>query len=261
MIATHLGTEVVGHDDGSKDGMYDLEIRYPDGRRGAIEVVAAADPEAIQFWNLANGGGTRWVEKGISGGWAVECKPSTRVKDLRSQLPLLLKGYESLGITQFDSRRRTASHPLDEIAQCLGITHAMQSSTDFPGSIYLMIDLPAERTGTMVSENADAAAAWIGSFLKETRQQDVLSKLRASGVDERHAFVIFPGFSTAPYSVIDPLIRPNCLPPTIDPELPDEVTDVWMASTWSVRRALFWSSIHGWQSVWVEHQPDDHPED
>ena len=30
MIAAHLGTEVIGHDDGSDDGMFDLAILYPD---------------------------------------------------------------------------------------------------------------------------------------------------------------------------------------------------------------------------------------
>ena len=136
----------------------------------------------------------------------------------------------------------------------------MQSPTDFPGSIYLMIDLPSERTGALVSENPDAAAAWVGSFLKETRQLDVLTKLGASGAAERHAFVILPGFTTAPYRVVDPLVRASCLPPTVDPLLPEEVTDVWMASTWSTRRALFWSSIHGWQSVWVEPEAGERRE-
>ena len=57
-MAEALGVEVVQHDDGSRDGMHDLDILRAD-RRDAAEVTAAADAESIQLWKLVTDRGDR----------------------------------------------------------------------------------------------------------------------------------------------------------------------------------------------------------
>jgi hypothetical protein len=42
-----LECDVIDHDDGSAPGMYAFTIRYRNRRVGALEVTAAADPDAI----------------------------------------------------------------------------------------------------------------------------------------------------------------------------------------------------------------------
>jgi hypothetical protein len=86
-------------DDGSRPGMHDLEVIYPDGGSAAVEVTAAADRDSIEFWNLANGQG-RWIEPGLAGGWSVELLPTARVKTLRKELPRLLRILEGMGATR-----------------------------------------------------------------------------------------------------------------------------------------------------------------
>ncbi len=60
-------------------------------------------------------------------------------------------------------------------------------------------------------------AQWIGDWLREPEQGDVLGKLAASGTVERHVFIFVTGFSPAPFQVQymlmsdDPPCRPSPL--------------------------------------------------
>lgn len=248
VIQSHLGVPVEQHDDDSSDSMHDLTIEYAD-RSAAVEVVAAGDAETIEFWNLANSS-DGWQASGILGGWAVECSPTTRVKRLRRELPNLLASWEDQGTTSYrESLNRRTGGQRSGLATELGIKSAFQSETSFPGSIYLTVELPRERAGGMVADCGDPAAEWIGQFLREDSQRDVLSKLRSSSSRERHAFVVLPGFTTAPFPVFDVLRRDPTPLPLKSPSLPSEVTHVWLMSTWSAGSALYWSEGSGWVVV------------
>lgn len=109
------------------------------------------------------------------------------------------------------------------------VDSAAQYGTDYPGTIYLTIELPRERRGGMVAESGDALSPWVGRHLRN--HQDVLEKLRRSGAEERHAFIILPGFSTAPFTVADLFMRHEPPLPTSAPDLPPEVTHAWVVST------------------------------
>ncbi len=78
MIAAATGLQVVQHDDGSADGMHDLDLFEGQHRIGAIEVTAAADGELIALWNLMNGRGDRWIEPDLKGGWMVTLRLAAR---------------------------------------------------------------------------------------------------------------------------------------------------------------------------------------
>jgi hypothetical protein len=47
LLRTTLGVDVSQHDDGARDSMYDLDVTYPDGRRGVAEVVSTRDRGAL----------------------------------------------------------------------------------------------------------------------------------------------------------------------------------------------------------------------
>jgi hypothetical protein len=110
MISAELGLPVEKHDEGSFPGMYDLMID-PKGRCGAVEVTACTDPESTETWNLMNGGGDVWVVDGLSGGWLVTVFPSSRVQQLKAELPTLLRGFEAAGITNLDQAGAGPSLP------------------------------------------------------------------------------------------------------------------------------------------------------
>ena len=242
LIARHLAVIVEQHDDGLSPSMHDLQFRYFDGRRGAVEVTSAADPELIQWWNLANGRDGRWQEEGLTGGWIVVADPSSRVRQLHDQLPGFLAVLENQKLTNLKVKNWGRADPNANFARRLGVISACQSGTEFPGSIYLTVDLPLERSAGMVADNGDAAAEWVGDSLPE----DVVSKLRRSGAEERHAFVILPPLTTAPFEVSYLLIREDAVLPTVDPRLPDGVTHVWIVSTLSSGIGFYWDPESGW---------------
>ncbi len=248
MIQVALGVPVRTHDDGSMPGMHDLRIVYPDRPSGAVEVTAAADPDAIALWKLVNGSGERWIEPELIGGWMVELNPTARAKRLRSALPGLLRVLESQGLGSL----RPRGHPStanEDFARDLGVRGLHQSGTQYPGSIYVTLHLPAERSGGWVADNGDALALWIGDFiLHEPARRDVLEKLARSGAEDRHVFVLLPGFTTAPFGVSDLLMRGGPPLPLVAPQLPAEVTHTWAVSTWNSGSGFRWDPQIGWST-------------
>lgn len=133
-------------------------------------------------------------------------------------------------------------------ARALGIVSANKSETDFPGSIYLTIEQPHERTGGVVDSTGSAVPGWVRDFLLDAHQSDVLNKLARSRAAERHACILLPGFTNAPFGVVDMLLRnEDDVVPTTSPDLPDEVTHVWLMTFWNVGSGLRWSPIGGWE--------------
>lgn len=243
---THVlsNVEVRQHDDQSHDSMYDLDLIYPDGSKAAVEVTSAVDGESVALWKLMNGDG-RWQEPSLIGGWSVSLVPSARAKVIKSRLPILLADFERRGLTRFEPSTFPAD-PRDALARSLGVASAWQGPTDYPGSVYLTIELPSERSGGMVADTGDALATWLSEWTHESHQNDNRRKLASSSATERHLFILVSGFTTAPFSVTDLLMRDHAPLPTIDPDLPDEITDVWVMSTWNSGDGFRWSSPRGW---------------
>jgi hypothetical protein len=108
------------------------------------------------------------------------------------------------------------------------------------------VDLPIDRTAGFVADPGEALSNWVGEFLAGEGRRDVRDKLRSSGAEERHVFLVMPGFATAEFAVVDLLMRDNAPLPLVDPNLPHEVSHVWAASTWTTDQGIKWSPIEGW---------------
>jgi hypothetical protein len=70
---------------------------------------------------------------------------------------------------------------------------------------------------------------------------------RSVGADERHLFVVFPGFADAPFAETYLLMRPEAPSQTIPPDLPQEVTHIWAAGNWDSGDGMRWSPVGGWE--------------
>ena len=130
----------------------------------------------------------------------------------------------------------------ERYAYDLGIHWVSQHGTDFRGSICPNLRQPIERTAGFVADNGDAVASWVGDWLTEPQQADVLAKLRLARADEYHAFLIVPSIAVAPFGVVDALWRGSL--PAVRPSLPEPITDVWVVSAWRAAKGLRWSG--GW---------------
>jgi len=244
-IKAELGVDVEVHDDGSAPSMYDLNILFPDRAPGAVEVTAAADQESIQLGKLVYDG-ERWVIPDIAGGWAAVLHPTARMKDLKAQLPALLQTLESRGIHWAQPEVWWEPGPYDDALRALGILHLFQSGTDYPGSVYLNIEQGLERTAGVVSADGRPLLEWLADWLARPDKADNLAKLGASGAEERHLFLVMPVFVEAPFAVADLLMRDGAPLPDDDPNLPPEVTHVWVVSTWDSGAGMRWAPNAGW---------------
>jgi hypothetical protein len=248
MVSAALSVPVTQHDDGTRDGMHDLDIHLPDGTMAAMEVTAAADAESIELWNLVNGKTERWIEPALRQGWMVTLQSSARAKRVMSELPVVLAELEASGVSEYRTAwtGRGLGDPWARHLLDLGVTDLRGGPTDYPGVIYLTIELEPERSGGMVDVESKEVPAWVTTFLASDELRDVRSKLARSGAEQRHAFVIMPGFSTAPFCVTDMLWRDDGVPPT-PPSLPPEITHVWLVGTWNIGTGVRWSPMGGWQ--------------
>jgi hypothetical protein len=241
------GCTVEAHDDGSRPGMYDLKIVYPDGSIGAVEVTAAADAGRVELWREIRKRVLIRREPDLIGGWLVRVLSSARARDLDRRLTGLLRELERGGRTAVRGIRGSTD-PLEAQASSLGVIEAIQSPTDRQGSIYVMPpeDSP-EPMGGYASLTGDPLALWLGDWTNEPSRSDNVSKLRKADATERHLFILVPGFTAAPFAVIDLLISPEAPIPTIPPVLPAGVTDVWVMSTWDSGGGFWWSHESGWR--------------
>lgn len=233
------------HDDGSQSGMYDVEIAYPDGSLGALEITAAADAQQVELWKLIGGQGKRWLVPGLTGGWVVSVMPTARARPMYERVPGLLRGLERDGIPVLWGKRSSAD-PLAALAGELRIVEARQGPTAHPGSIYPMIHQPLEQMGGYSPQTGDPLARWLDEWLAEPTQADNVQKVARSKAQEKHIFVLVRGFSPAPYPVVDLLISPGAPLPVIPPALPAPITHVWAMSGWSMGGGFRWSPAQGW---------------
>lgn len=243
MVSTALDAEVTCHDDGSRPGMYDLDI----GDFGAVEVTAAIEPDAHTLWKLINDRDHRWIDPRIQGAWIVHLVPTARAKEVERDLPALLHHWQQFGVDHYRDPE-WASAARDAEAFALGVTSAHRGDdTSFPGTIYPLIELPLEQVGGIVADSGDGLVEWAIPWIGDPVRSDNLDKLRRSGKPQRHLFVFIPPWTTAPWPAVDVLLRHDSPPlPTTSPVLPEPLTHLWFASGWSVPYGLRWAPDVGW---------------
>jgi len=234
------GVTVGQHDDNTAPSMHDLDLSIGGTRTfGAMEVTMAADRDLIPGLKLLS----RWDEPrivpGLIGQWVVWVSMTARnIKLLPLELPSLLLEVEKVGFT--DELIRKAAE--------LGIAWAQPGGTKFPGSISVVPELPPHQAGGAVASTGDALSEWISKWIIEPLRSDNLRKLQRSAVGERHLFVIIPGFgSMASFPVTDLLMRTDAPLPTVNPQLPSEITHVWVMGTWAAH-GFRWSPDQGWKT-------------
>ena len=218
--------------------MYDLDLLRAGAVFGACEVTSATDGESVAVWKHANGG-DRWTERSLRGGWLVSVTPQCMVKNLRRSLPGVLERLEQPGSAP-------GIGEVDDLLTTLGVVSVEPVRTDHPGTIYVTISRHARYTGGWVADTGNGLVSWSDKWIAEPGQADNLAKLRSAAAVERHLFVVLPGFTTAPFSAADLLMRPDAPLPEIAPTLPVGLTHLWVMSTWNIGDLFHWSPT-GWQ--------------
>lgn len=234
IVEKELKQTVVINDNGSAPGMYDLRIGLAGAPKVAIECVGAVDPIFTETWNVGPAKGP--LKLSITGDWMIEISPKARIKAIVQQVEQLLRNLEERGIHKVN-----ADHWLkwDDAAlfnefESLKIKHASCYRLVGTGKVHLGM----AGIGGAVDDRGDALPEWVGEFLRDSGQQDVLFKLQRSGATDCHAFLIVT-FAGAPWPVESHLTGGFDHLPIQAPDLPPPVTGVWVVSGMG-QRGLRW---------------------
>lgn len=239
-IAAALRAPVERTDDGSRPGMCDLEIRYPDGRRGAVEVVSTRDDPTEQLASATLGKG-HIADSALTRAWGVSVAPVTIVKNMTDRLPGFLARLEASGVERAQRRRQDDPwrHEMEHLGINLCYSHPA-TDTVVPG-----FRLFPSSTGTFV-KGIDTAVQRCETFLAAYAQRDVVKKLRAAGADERHAVVVV----TVHWLDVEYEIRCGRALPAAPPVLPNGIDALWMVALWGgPTRAVYWTGDRGWADI------------
>ncbi|MDQ3765215.1 MAG: hypothetical protein M3460_28120 [Actinomycetota bacterium] len=238
-VAAALHAPVERTDDGSRPGMCDLEIQYPDGRRGAVEVVSTRDYQTEQFASATLGKG-HIAHSALTRVWGVSVAPEATVKKMVARLPGFLARLEANGV---EGAQRGQYGPWLREMEDLGIDLCWSSpaiDTVVPG--FRLFPFP---TGAW-SKGIDTAVQRCEKFLAADAQSDVVNKLRAAGADERHAVVVV----TRHWLDVEDEIRCGRALPVASPVFPKEIDVLWMVVLWGgPTRAVYWTGDRGWADI------------
>jgi hypothetical protein len=167
-------------DDGSEPMMYDLDLRWPDGRVEALEVTKATSASMRQlFARLRRQGMIAATECARS--WVVPLATyDTDVRAVRTRIDHLLSLVEQAGLTSFGERDERRSLAVARVRR-LGVNGAY-SYPPKDGEPTIRLELPV-RAWWQQPEAVNAVV--------EDHAARNAEKLTRSGRAERHLFVLF----------------------------------------------------------------------
>ncbi|MFI8988689.1 hypothetical protein ACIG63_27395 [Streptomyces antimycoticus] len=262
IVGTALGAPTERWDVGALEKAHDFWVLPTSGRQ-AVEVVQWADRDAIadeaaraRFFSTSSSR----VHDGLKETWSLLVDEDSAIwgqrredgrrtrrgpyKLLRQALGPALLELEAMGVHRVDAHRdfsypfAPAENPRHKL-----ISLGVHQAETMPSTRSPEILLSALR-GFTVPGDADMASL-LTDFLTDAPQRDVLDKLARSGASRRHAFVWLHRSSLGPFLS---LWRDGELPTTA-PNLPAEVTTVWLGKIGDWRTAVCWDASTGWQRV------------
>lgn len=250
VIARLTGGRVVIQDDGSADRMPDIRIEHRCLRPTFVEVWTDTNPSyAAMYSSLMKAGNGLPLEltmPGLVRVWWVVISGSANVVRLRAELGPLLAELEREGLTfeRTGEVERSDDPRLKELS-CRGVVRVSSRPRleGEPGTIRL---LPNGISGSPTIA-WDSVVDWLGRTMFSARFDDVRSKLAATGAGARHAFV-GPTFSS-PSDVFFALGAFEESLPHDPPDLPPEITHLWLMRVSPPGRCLAWFPSVGWFDV------------
>jgi hypothetical protein len=252
LVEVVLGVPVRQYDTNSGQSVPDLRISYPDGRRGYVEVFG--DPAREEWRELSSvvrrrsGESSTLALRGCKYDWWVYITLETEVKELAVRLPDLLRQLDQAG-ELFEQRidptlrKRNLASPVGAVVIRELRVERIVAGPPAQGEAAVHLVLPN------VSGPADVDSGrlidWSAQLLRSPATEDVRRKLAETDAEERHAFVIAGwGSEWAVLHALSP--EAGTVLPDRAPELPPEVTHLWLLGKAPADRLITWSPACGW---------------
>jgi hypothetical protein len=228
--------QVCLHDDGSRPGMFDLWLCWPNQHVEAMEVTTETAPDLRQLGNRLDVQGAVIATKS-SRDWFVYLEVGTTdVRNVRAKIDRLLGLVEEAGITRFGRPEEHSSVAVARVRRQLGVNYAFsrEAAGEKP-----RIQLILPMHGWFIRPEVVNEAV-------ERHAQLNAEKLSRAGHKERHLFMLIEPISKEVWSA---LVERQ--PPGTPPQLPDAITTAWAAGyradgspvIWKVRRTGRWEVL------------------
>jgi hypothetical protein len=249
-----LGVAVVRYDHNIGRSVPDLYIDYPDREGAFIEVVADNAQEQWRSLERVLEHGNRVIKvPGLKHNWWVVPKVDAQIKKtLEPQLPAVLKLLDQAGETfghRRDStlRRRVLASQFGDQINAIGI-YELVAAEQATAEAEVRYILPG--AGGPSAHDFDRLVSWCGEFLGGPGRADVRRKLAATDASERHAFVAVN--MSSEWAVQHALSHDGYgLLPSRPPDLPPEVTHLWLLGTGGLGRCIAWLPDRG---GWIDYE-------
>jgi hypothetical protein len=221
-------------------GHYDLEIRYPDGRVGAGEVVSTRDQAWTKLFAELSGRGYAKCAA-LTHLWFVTVKPGASLKKMKPHIPALLRELESQGIdkaTQSGYGNIAGTFRKHGIQSC----SSSQPTMKHPPGFYLLPDILTAWVG-----DGESVRQFCEDFLSEDLGQSKVDKVGRAEPDERHIVIILTMDQVGHHTAVDTGELPMQAP-----DLPDEIDWLWVIASKSPPiRAIYWSRAGHWSEALI----------
>lgn len=238
IIGSALDITVRVHDDGTSDGMYDLEFEYLKGTTVAAEVVSNRQESLQRTWNQTRRVGYQ-ARGELTRFWTITVHHGSNPMKLKNRIMLLLTDLEARDITE------ASELDLYDLYD--------DPEKDWPEIDGISSREPTERRGAGFQITMSGWTGWVGdgddalSYVEEqlsTTWLDVVRKLTDTGRVEGHAVVL----------LVDDVIGPKWAieegeTPMREPELPTGVDALWIISLRFPLRCVYWLPGQVWQEV------------
>lgn len=235
IVAEALGVSVRRFEDGSAPGQVDASFAYPNGRTAGLEVVADHEDAFNAQWSAIDRIGRKLTVPGLDGAWTAQLSRRAKVRGVAKHLPdLAVRWQHELGDSCPRPRRRDDT---PEAIRRLGVRTLRRLEGSEQSGI---IRLHTEGWGGVAGSGE--LAPFVERILSD--HADVPAKLARHDADERHAFI----WSTigTDYGVQFALENREQPPPTEAPILPEGVTHVWVAGSFTSQGVYAWFPDRGW---------------
>lgn len=190
----------------------------------------------------------RWICEDLDGGWIVTTSRNTSWKKLQLQLrPLLSELEGELAPAGSRSVLSELSTQNRQAIELLRIGDLWKGPTQYPGSVYFLRD--DKHSGAWVDTTGAVLNEWLGAWLDHHDQADLLLKLGASTAAERHLFIAIPPDTVVSDKALAYLMDSDRAVPVAEPDVPTEITDLWIADDTTFNQTgLRWSRSNGWST-------------
>ena len=234
-------------DDGSRVRMPDIRIDYRDQLPAYVEVWTDMDRQYAAMYSRLmkpeNQLPLELIDPALSRVWWVTVSGAAIVDGLQWEIGEILERLERAGVTFEQVGELTSSQNPDVIwLRQRGVVR-VSSRACKPGEPGTIRFLPAGISGPP-EISWQRVAEWLNQTLSSERLDDVRSKLVATGAAERHLFLgVTYSSSSDAFFALDEYDQSL---PDEPPNLPHEITHLWLMHAISVGRCIAWFPERGW---------------